>query len=78
MTKKGSIQAAPEITVHGGATAAAMVTDSVRDAPSSLWMGDQEEIARLAHEYWEARGCPDGSPEEDWFRAEKALKEQAR
>jgi hypothetical protein len=23
---------------------------------------------------WKARGCPEGLPEEDWFRAERALK----
>jgi hypothetical protein len=34
---------------------------------------DQQEIARLAYEFWEARGCPDGSPEEDWLRAERDL-----
>ncbi|MGD1097981.1 MAG: DUF2934 domain-containing protein [Bryobacteraceae bacterium] len=22
---------------------------------------------------WQARGCPDGSPEEDWLRAEQEL-----
>jgi hypothetical protein len=27
-------------------------------------------IARLAYFYWEARGCPCDSPDEDWFRAE--------
>jgi hypothetical protein len=32
-----------------------------------------EEVKRLAHEYWHARGCPEGSPEEDWFRAEQAV-----
>ena len=32
-----------------------------------------DEIARLAHRFWEERGCPDGSAEEDWLRAEKAL-----
>jgi hypothetical protein len=31
---------------------------------------DYEAIARLAYFYWEARGCEDDSPEEDWFRAE--------
>jgi hypothetical protein len=31
------------------------------------------ETAELAYELWEARGCPDGSPEEDWFRATKEL-----
>ncbi len=34
---------------------------------------DQQGIAKLAFEFWHARGCPDGSPEEDWFRAELEL-----
>ena len=34
---------------------------------------DQQEIAELAYELWHARGCPDGSPDEDWFRAEQEL-----
>jgi len=33
-----------------------------------------ERIARLAYSYWEARGRPNGSPEEDWFRAEEELR----
>ena len=40
-------------------------------------MGDESpshaEIAVLAYSYWEARGCQGGSPEEDWFRAEREL-----
>lgn len=35
-----------------------------------------EAIARLAYANWQARGCPSGSPEEDWLRAEKQLIEQ--
>jgi hypothetical protein len=31
---------------------------------------DQEAIARLAYFYWEERGCPNDSPDEDWLRAE--------
>jgi hypothetical protein len=27
----------------------------------------------LAYAYWEARGRPEGSPCEDWFRAEREL-----
>jgi hypothetical protein len=34
-----------------------------------------EEIAALAYSLWEARGCPEGSPEEDWLNAERALNE---
>lgn len=33
----------------------------------------QEQVALLAYHLWEQRGCPDGSPEEDWFRAEREL-----
>lgn len=32
-----------------------------------------DEIAALAHELWKARGCPEGSPETDWFHAEEQL-----
>jgi len=36
------------------------------------------EIAALAHELWQARGCPDGSPEEDWFHAAEQLRSRAQ
>ena len=35
---------------------------------------DQEAIARLAYFYWEERGCPNDSPDEDWLRAEADLR----
>ena len=31
-------------------------------------------VAELAYQYWEDRGRPWGSPQEDWLRAEHALK----
>jgi len=37
---------------------------------------DEEEVARLAYSYWLARGCPEGSPEEDWLRAEQEVLQQ--
>jgi hypothetical protein len=37
----------------------------------------QEEIAVLAHALWQARGCPNGSPEEDWFQAKQKLAERS-
>ncbi|HUI53702.1 MAG TPA: DUF2934 domain-containing protein [Bryobacteraceae bacterium] len=36
-----------------------------------------EDIALLAHSYWEARGCEGGSAEEDWLRAERELTHSA-
>jgi Protein of unknown function (DUF2934) len=33
----------------------------------------QESIAVRAYELWQERGCPDGSPEVDWFAAEEEL-----
>jgi hypothetical protein len=46
--------------------------------PAAVASGEQfpeyEEVARLAHSYWEARGCVGGSPEQDWFRAEREVK----
>jgi Protein of unknown function (DUF2934) len=35
-----------------------------------------EEIAVRAYRLWEERGCPIGSPEEDWFRAEEEIRGQ--
>jgi hypothetical protein len=35
------------------------------------------DIAALAYELWRARGCPDGSPEEDWFRAAEELRSRS-
>jgi hypothetical protein len=32
-----------------------------------------EEIAMRAYFYWESRGFQGGSPEDDWFRAEREL-----
>jgi hypothetical protein len=33
-----------------------------------------DDIAALAQELWRARGCPDGSPEEDWYHAAEQLR----
>lgn len=32
-----------------------------------------ERVALLAYSYWEERGMQGGSPEEDWYRAEKEV-----
>jgi hypothetical protein len=33
-----------------------------------------ELVQKLAYQHWEKRGSPLGSPEMDWFAAEKALR----
>ena len=36
-----------------------------------------ESLIRIrAYERWEARGCPDGSDQEDWLAAEQELRHQ--
>jgi hypothetical protein len=35
---------------------------------------DETSIATRAYELWQARGCPVGSDQEDWFTAEAELR----
>jgi hypothetical protein len=35
---------------------------------------DPVEIAVLAYRLWHERGCPSGTDQEDWFRAERELR----
>jgi hypothetical protein len=32
-----------------------------------------EQIAALAYSLWQERGCPEGTAQEDWFRAEQEV-----
>jgi hypothetical protein len=36
--------------------------------------GHGAEIEKLAYWFWEERGRPFGSPEDDWFKAERELR----
>lgn len=47
----------------------------LQNAPPSP--ADDEEIRPLAYQFWLERGCPIGTPETDWFRAEAELKASA-
>ncbi len=38
---------------------------------------ETNELEALAYEYWQERGGPSGSPDEDWYRAEKELHRRA-
>lgn len=63
-------------------TPADVQTDEAGDQPAvpevetaSTGIIPHDEVASLAYKYWEERGRPNGTPDEDWFRAEQALKE---
>ncbi len=34
---------------------------------------DHGQVATLAYRLWHERGCPEGSPEVDWFQAKQQL-----
>ena len=55
---------------------------SITEPPNESALADtkhenQQKLAALAYEFWQAGGRRDGTPEEDWFRAERenAIKE---
>ena len=67
---------APSVTVRTPRTAHRKV--SAATAPAELTEMEKadatsEDISRLAYSLWEQRGCPEGSPEDDWIRAEQML-----
>ena len=35
--------------------------------------GSDEVVAKLAYKLWLQRGSPEGSPEDDWYKAEQLL-----
>jgi len=48
--------------------------ESPETKQEALAVSNREKIALLAYTYWVQRGCQGGSPEEDWFRAERELR----
>jgi hypothetical protein len=51
--------------------------DKPATRPAVEQESDSSSIAVLADQLWHARGCPEGSPEIDWFRAEEELSSQS-
>jgi hypothetical protein len=49
-----------------------------RQTPATVGHGiaafGHADIAALAYEHWQARGCPHGSAQEDWFHAAEELR----
>jgi hypothetical protein len=46
------------------------------EKPKLIDYMEQKTIAERAYFHWEARGHPWGSPDEDWFRAEREIKKE--
>jgi hypothetical protein len=66
-TRKRTEAPLPEGTAH--TTAPDNSTEQRQVAPL-----DSEKVAALAYQFWQERGCPEGSPDEDWFRAEEEVR----
>ena len=59
----------PKKTAETTSASILQLADAV--APRQL---SPEELATRAYFHWLERGCPNGSAEEDWFRAEEELR----
>jgi hypothetical protein len=53
----------------------AMAAVASAGGPAVYTRSEQDEIAHLAYGYWLQRGGKGGTPEEDWLRAEKELRQ---
>ena len=53
--------------------------DVPTESPSTETVVAESEqgVAALAYLFWQERGCPIGSDQEDWFRAEETLKKRS-
>ena len=62
-------KAAPKTIVETPNISIAHLAEAV-ESPSAV---DARDIEERAYQSWIERGCPMGSPEEDWYRAEQDL-----
>ena len=59
-------------------SSASIAQDAHQQAKNDIVSPAEDQIAALAYGFWVARGCPEGCPEEDWFRAERELAQAAQ
>jgi hypothetical protein len=53
--------------------AVAPATEVETPSKAEIQAMSTSDIAALAYRLWQERGCPVGSPEEDWYRAEELI-----
>jgi hypothetical protein len=60
------------LKIDPGKTTAGVMDNPVE--PGTAANVNKDAIVALAYQFWQERGCPTGSDQEDWFRAESELK----
>jgi hypothetical protein len=75
-TAKDEKKVNPGVATAVDTPPAAAAIEPALEAPAAD-TGAHAQVAALAYAHWEARGCPDGSPEEDWYCAENELRQTA-
>ena len=50
-----------------------LVGDPVPSIAAEQKHAGDEELRQLAYQFWQERGCPADSSEEDWYRAEQEI-----
>jgi hypothetical protein len=50
-----------------------LVGDLVPSTAAEQKHAGDEELRPLAYQFWQERGCPADSSEEDWYRAEQEM-----
>ena len=63
----------PEVQIEANRQPAETLAGTEEALSSEELTSEHERIARQAYSYWQERGFPEGSPEEDWFRAEQVF-----
>jgi hypothetical protein len=62
-----------EVLLDNPEPTSAAIENPMPVADSCTEVSNHEKIELLAYSYWMERGCPGGSPDEDWFRAEREI-----
>ncbi len=52
-------------------------SQTAQDIAALAYELDEQDVAALAYELWQARGCPEGSADEDWFHAVDELRSRS-
>ena len=53
------------------------VQQGVKTQPETqIQQVQQQDIANLAYTLWQQRGCPEGSPQQDWIEAEQRMRDE--